>query len=90
MCPFTNRPFSFSAFYHHPTAGFFSSINQTRISYQLVNAAFGGHEYWVGPGAAVFIKTYSYTKRLINYRTNPYSWVVAGTHVAGSYKATNR
>ncbi len=101
-------------------AGFFSSINQTRYSYQLVNAAFGGHEYWVGPGkptdrvkgggsmrcvtcptliappllshqtgAAAFIKTYSFTRRLVNYRTNPYGWVVAGTYIAGAYKATN-
>lgn len=56
---------------------------------QVVNAAFGGHEYWVGPGAAAFIKTYSYTYRVINYRTNPYSWVVSGTYIAGAYKATN-
>jgi len=41
---------------NNTTAGFFSSINQTRYSYQLINAAFGGHEYWVGPGAAAFIK----------------------------------
>lgn len=40
-------------------------------------------------GAAAFIKTYSFTTRLVNYRTNPYSWVVAGTYVAGAYKATN-
>ena len=40
-------------------------------------------------GAAAFIKTYSFTTRLINYRTNPYSWVAAGTYVAGSYKATS-
>jgi len=65
--------------------GFFTSVNNTRRSIQLINAAFGGHEYWVGPGAAVFIKTYSYTKRKINYRTNGYSWVVAGTHVSGNY-----
>lgn len=38
---------------------------------------------WVGLGGAVFIRSRTYSKRVINYRVRPYLWVVSGQGVAG-------
>lgn len=61
------------------TGGWSTSVNHTRYGYTLVNAFTGaGGQAFVGLGAAVFIRTYSYSQRLSNWNTNPNTYTVAG------------
>jgi len=56
----------------------------------LVNAQIPGYEGWVGLGAALFIRSRTIVKRLINYRSNKkVSWVVNGVGVSGPAIANN-
>jgi hypothetical protein len=65
-------------------AGMYTQVNNTRWSYQVANAGMPGYEGWVGPGAAIFIRSRTYTARLVNYRVKPFLWVVAGRGVGGA------
>jgi hypothetical protein len=67
----------------------YSQVNNTRWSYQVVNAGLPGYEGWVGPGAAVFIRSRTYSNRVVNYRVKPFLWVVAGRGVGGALYGTN-
>lgn len=54
-------------------------MNHTRKSFQVVNAFTGaGGQAFVGLGAAVFIRSYSYSQRLRNFNTNPNTYTVGG------------
>lgn len=56
----------------------------------MVNAQIPGYEGWVGLGAALFIRSRTIVKRLINYRSNKkVSWVVNGVGVSGGAIADN-
>ena len=60
-------------------AGWLTSIQNTRVSYALVYAFQGlGTQMYIGAGGAIFIKTFSYYKRLKYYTTWPYTYTVGG------------
>lgn len=81
LCSLTQPPW-YPSTHTHP-AGWYTNVNNTRWSYQVVNAAMPGYEGWVGLGGAVFIRSRTYSARVINYRVRPYLWVVSGQGVAG-------
>jgi len=60
-------------------AGWLTSIQNTRVSYALVYGFNGlGTQMYIGAGGAIFIKTYSYYKRLKYWTTWPYTYTVGG------------
>jgi len=60
-------------------AGWLTSIQNIRVSYALVYGFNGlGTQMYIGAGGAIFIKTYSYYKRLKYWTTWPYTYTVGG------------
>ena len=66
--------------------GWANNINITRFSFQLVNCFFGfGNQFFVGLGGAVFIRSYSYSNRKVNFaRPTIFTYTVAGTGTSSS------
>lgn len=44
---------------------------------------------WIGLGGAVFIRSRTYSRRVVNYRVRPFLWVVNGRGVAGGQYSNN-
>jgi len=61
----------------------------TRFSFQVVNALIGGNEFFIGGGAAVFIKVRSVVRRVVKYRTGLAAFYVAGTNVTDNASRGN-
>jgi len=56
----------------------------------VVNAGIPGYEGWVGLGAALFVRSRTTVRRVVNFRFNPFAWVVNGQGVPGSaYRENN-
>ena len=109
-------------------SGWYTNVNNTRWSHQVVNAGFPGyevggmrdagvrvyvcvciyrdmrlcpllirpdisiylsHQGWIGLGGAVFIRSRTYSRRVVNYRVRPFLWVVNGRGVAGGQYSNN-
>ncbi|GAB5037051.1 pectin lyase fold virulence factor, partial [Nannochloropsis oceanica] len=68
-------------------AGFFTEVNGTRWTFQLVNAQIPGYEGWIGLGAALLVRTRTTVRRLVNYRAGKkVAWVVNGVGVNESLR----
>ena len=70
-------------------AGHYTQFNNTRWTYQVVNAGMPGYEGWVGPGAALSLRSRTYSARVVNYRLRPFIWVAAGRGVSGGLYSNN-
>ena len=70
-------------------SGFYTGVNNTRWSHMVVNAGMPGYEGWVGLGGAVFIRSRTYARRVVNYRIRPFLWVVNGRGVGGALYSTS-
>lgn len=69
--------------------GMNTNILNTRRAFQVVNALIGGNEFYVGGGAAVFVRVKSIIRRKINYKTSRTAFYVAGTEVIGAVSREN-
>lgn len=60
-----------------------TSINATRFSLQLANAFVGaGNQLYIGFGGAAFIRTYSLSRRRLQYNpSTPFTYTIAGMGV---------
>lgn len=63
--------------------GWANNINCTRFSLQLANSFFGfGNQVFIGLGGAVFIRSYSNSRRLVNFGwPTKFTYTVGGTGV---------
>lgn len=63
-----------------------SNINCTRFSFQVANSFFGvGNQVFVGFGGAAFIRSYSYSARIVDYKyPTVFTYTVGGTGIRSS------
>lgn len=70
-------------YFHTHTNNRHTNINATRFSLQLINVFVGaGNQLYVGFGGAAFIRTYSLSRRRIQYNpSTPFTYTIAGMGV---------